>query len=266
MPGETVKLPPRRSLSCTPEEWAIRVDLAACYRLIERLGLTDLIYNHITARVPGNDHAFVINPFGLHYSEVCASNLVKIDLEGTVLDGSRYGINKAGYVIHSAIHGARDDVECVLHTHSDAGAAVSCLEEGFIPMTQAGFQFHNRLAYHDYEGIALDTDERARLVADLGSHNAMILRNHGLITCGASVAHAFKRLYYLEQACRVQLDVMKSGGKMSLPPPEVREKTARQFEDGYSGRSDFGTDDAASPPDWTAQLRLLDREDPSFRE
>lgn len=260
MSSVATKLPVRRSLKCSEAEWAMRVDLAACYRLIHAHGWCDQIYNHITARVPDEPSHFLINPFGLAYDEVCASNLVKIDLDGNVVDGSSYGINAAGYTIHSAIHAARHDAVCVLHTHSDAGTAVSCLEDGFLPMTQGGFQFYNRMAYHDYEGIALDLSERDRLVADLGKSWAMILRNHGLLTLGQTVSHAFTRLYYLEQACRVQIQVMQTGRKINLPPHEVCEHTAKQWDDGIEGMR------AKELPEWPAYLRMLDRKDPSFRD
>lgn len=243
------------------EEWKVRRDLAACYRLIDHFGWTDLIYNHITARVPGEGHHILINPFGLHYEEVCASNLVKIDLDGNKVESSDYGINQAGYVIHSAVHAARSDVRCVVHTHSRFGVAVSCLEEGFLPMTQGGLQFYNRIAYHDYEGIALDLDERSRLVADLGDHDAMILRNHGLLTCGRSVAEAFSRMFYLEQACQVQIDVLSAGRKLNELSGQVSEHTARQWEDGGDA-----SDEDEDKTEWAALLRLLDRRDPSYRE
>ncbi len=243
-------------------EWAVRVDLAAAYRLIEYFGMADLIYNHITARVPGAGHAILINEFGLHYSEIAASNLVKIDLDGNVLDGSERRVNLAGYIIHSCIHGARADVQCVLHTHSHAVMAVSCLDEGFIPMEQEGLQFYNRIAYHDYEGLAVDPDEQSRLVADLGTFNTILLRNHGAVTVGATVSEAFRRMYYLESACRVQLDVMHSGAKLRLPPPEVCEHTARQWEDGAASIGG-----GAKPTfEWEAMKRLLDRKDPSYRQ
>lgn len=251
---------PTRRLDCSDAEWAMRVDLAACYRLIHHHGWCDQIYNHITARVPDEPTHFLINPFGLAYEEVCASNLVKIDLDGSVVDGSDYGINAAGYTIHSAVHAVRHDATCVVHTHSRAGVAVSCLEEGFMPMTQGGLQFHDRLAYHDYEGIALDLSERERLVADLGGRWAMILRNHGLLTLGETVSHAFTRLYYLEQACEVQLDVMKTGRPIRLPTPETCEHTAQQWEAGIEGMRD------SVLPEWPAYLRMLDRIDPSFRD
>jgi ribulose-5-phosphate 4-epimerase/fuculose-1-phosphate aldolase len=255
--------PYTRPIDCPDAEWQMRVELAAAYRLIHHFNWTDQIYNHITARVPGTDgrHEILINPYGLSYDEVCASNLVKIDLDGTVLDGSDYPINQAGYTIHSAIHGARDDLVCVLHTHSRAGVAVSCLEEGFMAMTQGGFQFYNRLAYHDYEGIALDLSERDRLVADLGTHHSMILKNHGVITGAGSVARAFSRLYYLEQACEVQLDVLKTGRKIVMPSAEVCEHTAQQWDSNDAGA---GSDEPV--PEWPAYLRMLDRIDPSYRD
>ena len=244
------------------EEWRARRDLAACYRLVDHFGWTDLIYNHITLRAPGDGHHILINPYGLHYEEVSASNLVKIDLEGNKIEPSDYGINQAGYVIHSAIHGAREDVRCVVHTHSRFGVAVSCLEEGFVPMTQGGLQFYNRIAYHDYEGIALDLDERSRLVADLGDKNAMILRNHGLLTCGRSVPEAFSRMFYLEQACQVQIDTLSSGRKLSRLSGQVSEHTAQQWEGGGDGS--LHKDEESL--EWTAMLRLLDRRDPSYRD
>ncbi len=241
-------------------EWEMRVELAACYRLIDHFGMTDLIYNHVTARVPGAHHQYLINPYGLMYDEVKASNLVKIDLDGNILEETPFEINPAGYVIHSAIHGARDDVICVIHTHSRAGAAISALKEGLIPVNQGGFQFHDRIAYHDYEGFALDAAERRRLVEDLGDRRAMILRNHGLLTAGRSVAEAFRLIYYLEQACQIRLDALKTGREINLPPESVREHTARQWEGGAAGIG------STTLREWPALLRMLDRRDPSYRE
>jgi len=248
---------PRRRPS--PAEWQARIALAACYRLLDHFGFTDLVYNHVTLKVPGQADAYLINPYGLAYDEVTASNLVKIDIDGRILEATPYEINPAGFVIHSAVHAARDDVACVLHTHSDAGVAVSCLEEGFVPMTQGGLQFHGRIAYHDYEGMAVDKEERARLAANLGDRPAMILRNHGLLVVGASVAEAFRRIYYLEQACRIQMAVQRSGRPPRLPAPAVAERTARQWETGAAG---IGSE---SPREWAALLRMLDRKDPSYR-
>ena len=184
-----------------------------------------------------------------------------MDPAGELVDDVDHVINKAAFVIHSAIHAARPDVVCVIHTHTRHGAAVSCLEEGFLPLTQGGMQFHNRVAYHDYEGIAVDEAECARLASDLGPHNAMILRNHGLITCGDSIGRAFSRMYYLEQACEVQLLAMASGGRVRLAPSGVREHTARQWE-----RIDETTGTANALPEWSALRRWLDRNDPGYRE
>ena len=244
---------------CSAAEWATRVDLAACYRLIELFRLSDLVFNHITAKVPGEEHRYLINHYGLAYEEVSASNLVKIDLEGRIVDGTPGEINPAGFVIHSAIHAARADAACVLHTHSPAATAVSCLPEGFVAMTQGGFQFHERVAYHDYEGFALDAPEKKRLIADLGMRSVMLLRNHGVITVGRSVAEAFRRMYFLEQACGIQLEVLKTGRSPRLPAAGVAEHTARNWESGDAG---IGT---AEPREWQALLRRLDRLDPSYR-
>jgi ribulose-5-phosphate 4-epimerase/fuculose-1-phosphate aldolase len=249
-----------RRKPCSAAEWQMRIELAACYRLVHHFGLTDLIYNHITARVPDADHRYLINPYGLMYDEITASNLVKIDLDGTIVEDTEHEINPAGFVIHSAVHGARPDVVCVIHTHSRAGVAISALKEGLIPVNQGGFQFHNRIAYHDYEGFALDAEERKRLVADLGSRRAMILRNHGLLTAGRSVAEAFRVLYYLEQACQARLDALHSGREIVLPPDAVREHTAQQWEGGAAG---IGT---TTLREWPALLRMLDRRDPSYRD
>lgn len=250
----------RRGRKCSAAEWQMRIELAACYRLIHHFRLTDLIYNHITARVPDVDHHYLINPYGLMYDEITASNLIKIDLAGNILEETEYEINPAGYVIHSAVHGARKDVVCVIHTHSRAGVAISALKEGLIPVNQGGFQFHDRIAYHDYEGFALDAEERRRLVADLGEKRVMILRNHGLLTAGRSVAEAFRLLYYLEQACQARLDVLQTGREIVLPPVAVREHTAQQWEGGAAGIGNTVL------REWPALLRMLDRRDPGYRD
>jgi ribulose-5-phosphate 4-epimerase/fuculose-1-phosphate aldolase len=234
----------------------VRIQLAACYRLIAHFGMDDLVFTHISARVPGTHDHFFINPYGLHFSEITASSLVKIDLDGNLVEDSGYPVNKAGFVIHSAIHGARHDVACVLHTHTRAGVALSCLAEGLLPLNQFSLQFHNRIAYHDYEGVALDLDERERLVADLADKRILILRNHGLLTAGRTIPEAFELMYYLNQACGIQMDIMASGGKMLLVPGQVAEKTARQFE---------REDNSAGQREWPALLRILDKKDPSYR-
>ena len=191
-----------------------------------------LIYNTSRRGCPGPEHHFLINEFGLAYEEVTPASLVKLDLDGKPVDGGEHEVNYAGYIIHSCIHRARHDVNCVGHTHSKAGVAISCLKEGLVPMNQEGLQFYNRIAYHDYEGIAVYEDEQERLVANLGNKDVLILRNHGLLVTGRTVSEAFRRIYYLEIACRLQLDVMASGGSWSPPPPEVCEHTAKQWEEG----------------------------------
>ena len=242
----------------SPEEWAARVDLACAYRLVAHHGWTWMIYNHISARVPGHEHQFLLNPFGLHYTEVTASNLVKIDLDGKILDGSPYPINDAGFTIHSAIHGARPDVAAVLHTHTEAGGAVSALEAGLLPFSQDALLFYNRIAYHDFEGIALDLDERSRLVRDLGPHFAMILRNHGLLTIGRSAAEAFLLMYRLESACRIQVMAQSGGSELSHIDSPILSAVRSQVDEVTKG---MGAEIL-----WPGLLRRLDRLDGSYKE
>ncbi|MBL8381960.1 MAG: class II aldolase/adducin family protein [Burkholderiales bacterium] len=238
-------------------EWRVRVDLAACYRLCAQFRMTDLIYTHISARVPGPEHHFLINPYGLLFDEITASSLVKVDIDGNILeDPAAQGMNPAGFVIHSAIHKARADARCVIHTHSGAGVAVSAQADGLLMITQHAMRFHGRLAYHDYEGVALDLDEQARLQAHLGDKHALILRNHGLLTCGETVADAFDRMYYLERACQAQIGALAGGARVLVAPDAVAEKVARQFE---------RPDRPAQAKHWEACLRLLDRTDPSYK-
>ena len=241
-------------------EWQMRVNLAACYRLVARYGMTDLIYNHITARVPGEPGHILINPYGYLYTEITASSLYKIDLDGnTVLKpDTHYSINHAGYVIHSAVHGARHDVKCVIHTHSRAGMAVSAMKCGLLPLTQTAMRFHGKLSYHPYEGPALDLAERERLVHDLGENDVMMLKNHGILACGRSVAEAFNQLYWLEMACKAQVDAMAANTELELPNADVAEKTAHLFAPGV--RRVYGE------MEWEAMLRQLDREDGSYRD
>ena len=240
-------------------ERQMRIDLAACYRLIALREMDDLLATHISARVPGKEEHFLINPYGLLFSQVTASNLVKVDLEGNIVSPSQWGINPAGFVIHSAIHGARPDVLCIIHTHTVAGMAVSCLEEGLLPLSQKSLRFYNRTAYHDYEGKSDDLDERARRVRDIGTKNAMILRNHGLLVCGATIGRAFHAMLNLEKSCKVQLAAMQSGGKLIQLSSTVQEHAARQHErDDVPG--------GARPDAWPALLTMLDKIDPSFRD
>jgi ribulose-5-phosphate 4-epimerase/fuculose-1-phosphate aldolase len=242
----------------SPEEWAVRVDLAACYRLVAERRWDDLIFTHISAKVPGPEKHFLINPYGQLFEEITASSLVKIDLQGDVVMESPFSINPAGFVIHSAIHGARADAQCVLHLHTPAGQAVSAQKHGLLPLTQTAMGLYGAVAYHDFEGIASDLDERARLVRDLGDKSVMILRNHGTLTVGESVSDAFIRMYFLERACEAQVLALRGGAEMNQPPEGTPAKTAEQAAVAltYLGRALA----------WPALLRRLDRTDPSFRE
>lgn len=240
------------------EEWAVRVDLAACYRCAALYRMTDLIYTHISARVPGPDEYFLINALGLTWDEITASSLVKVNLDGEIVDDpTGLGINRAGYVIHGAVHRARPDVACVMHTHTAAGIAVSAQEHGLLPISQHAMRFHGALAYHDYEGVALDLDEQQRLVRDLGAHRAMILCNHGLLTAGETIAQAFDLMYYLERACTAQVDALAGGSKLRIPSAPVAAKVAAQFANlPYKKKQ----------TEWRALRRALDRSDPSYRD
>ncbi len=241
------------------EEWALRVDLAAAYRLVAHYGWDDLIFTHLSARVPGPEHHFLINPYTHMFDEITASSLVKIDVDGNRVMEARQPVNKAGFVIHSAIHMGREDAHAVLHLHTPHGQAVSAMAEGLLPHTQTAMIARHDVAYHDFEGIATDLDERERLVADLGTKNAMILRNHGTLTVGESVAHAFLRMYYLERACEAQV-LMLSAGRDGLynPPQGVAEKVEHQT-------APAGMKRLAEGLAWPALLRKLDRIDPSYR-
>ncbi len=230
-----------------------RHDLAAAYRLIAHFAMDDSIFTHISAKAPGGSELFLLNSYGQRFSEVKASELVTVDIDGTVVDDPRgHGINAAGFTIHSAVHAARPDVGCVLHTHTVAGVAVSSLEDGLLPLNQWALQFHGRIAFHDYEGIALDLAERERLVADLGPHKAMILRNHGLMTCGRTVGEAFVLMHNLERACQAQIAAMSTGAKLRLPSAAVAALTAAQYDAWDALHADSGLAD----PEWEAFLRL----------
>lgn len=241
----------------SPAERQVREDLAAAYRLVAYYGMDDSIYTHISARVPGTEDQFLINPFGTLFRDITASSLVKIDLEGRILDDSPYDVNPAGFTIHSAVHAARHDAACVLHTHTVAGVGVSSLACGLQPCNQWALQFYNRVVYHHFEGIALDHEERERLVADIGpTSKALILRNHGLLTLGRTVAEAFILMLNLERACRVQLAIQASGQPIHPVPPEVCERTARQYEGGDSTREAGQRDPNAR--EWRAMLRRIE--------
>ncbi len=242
----------------TDDEWQTRIDLAACHHLAELNGFDDIVWNHISARVPNQPGHFLINLFGLRFDEVCASNLVTLNEncevvvppapadDSQILDTSN--MNFTGFVIHSAIYNARADVNCIMHSHPRAGVAISALEDGFVPMIQDAFQFYNRVSYHDYEGLSLDLEERERLAVSLGENPVMIMRNHGLLTTGSTVAEAYMRMHYLELSCQAQLDIMSMGRAVHLPSAEVCEKAARQ----YQKTAPAGTHE------WPALLRMLD--------
>jgi ribulose-5-phosphate 4-epimerase/fuculose-1-phosphate aldolase len=241
-------------------EWQTRVDLAACYRLMALHGMADMIYNHITARVPGEPQHLLINPYGLHYSEITATLLHKIDHDGEIVlrAPTRYGINHAGHVIHGAVHAARPDVQCVIHSHTQAGVAVSALACGLLPISLTGMRFHGHIGYHDFCGTVVDLAERESLAADLAGHDALVLRNHGLLTCGPSIAEAFNAHYVLDMACRIQLDAMAAGSALLTPEAPLLARTAELFRPDV--RRPYGV------LEWEAMRRLLDRQDPGYRE
>lgn len=263
MPPEGATHPsPRAAASVSAEEQRLRIELAACYRLIAHFRMTDLIFTHISVRLPGPAHHFLINPYGLMFDEITASSLVKIDLDGNPVEPSPWRVNPAGFVIHSAIHAARDDAQCVLHTHTRAGMAVACLKEGLLPLNQFALQFYGRVGYHDYEGIAQDLAERERLVRDLGDKDVLVLRNHGLLSVGRTVAEAFTRMYYLERSCEVQVTAQATGAELVIPAPEICAYTEQQYNGAACDQADQDYLDLA----WTALTRMLDRQDPSYRD
>ena len=244
------------------EEWAMRVDLAACYRLVEMYGWSDLLATHLSARVPGEEDAFLINPYGFLFEEITASSLVKVDEEGNILSPTEYTINPAGFVIHSAVHMARPEVACAMHTHTPAGTSIATQKDGLLPLTQHALAVIAHTAYHGYEGIATDMSERERLVADLGDNNILVLRNHGLLTVGRTVAEAFVWMYRAERACRMQVAFQSAGAEATEIPEEVQATTIARNRQANSpdGHRPIGV------LEWPALLRKLDRVDTSYRE
>ncbi|WP_111494568.1 class II aldolase/adducin family protein [Marinobacter bohaiensis] len=240
------------------EEWQLRVDLAAAYRLVALYGWDDLIFTHISARIPGDEHHFLINPYGLMFEEITASSLVRVDQEANKLDPDDHDINPAGFTIHSAIHAVREDAACVMHTHTSAGVAVSAQTDGLLPLSQQSLFPLASLAYHDYEGVALREDEKARLQADLGAASFMILRNHGLLTVGSSIADAFLGMFILQRACEIQIGAL-AGNRELTPIPggivDTIKQQAAQVTRGMGGQLA-----------WPGLLRKLDRIDPSYRD
>ena len=242
-------------------EWIYRQRLAGAYRILDHLGWTETIYGHITLRVPGPNKHFLINPYGLRYDEVQASNLIKIDLDGNIVGKSSYPVNKAGFIIHSSIHSARDDAHCILHTHTVAGMAVAAQRYGLLPVSMPATGFHNRIAYHDYEGPSLDPDERQRLVADLGRKNVMILRTHGLLTCGETLEETFILMFRLQRACEIQIAAQAGGAALVTPPTKIRDRAASltdEFLTVHDGQP-------AGKLEFDSYLRLIDGKDRSYR-
>ena len=238
------------------EEWAIRVDLAAAYRLVAHYGWDDLIFTHLSARIPGPEHHFLLNPYQLMFEEVTASSLVKVDIHGNAVDPTPFITNPAGFTIHSAVHMAREDAHAVMHLHTPHGQAVAAHEDGLLPITQTAMLVRGDLAFHDYEGVATDLDERERLVADLGTKNAMLLRNHGTLAVGGNVGECFIKLYFLERACQAQVMALSAGDKLNNPPQGTPELAAEQ--------GGVGLKVAANLLAWPALLRKAYRLDPSF--
>jgi len=240
------------------EEWRVRVDLAAAYRLVAFYGWDDLIFTHLSCRVPGPEHHFLINPYGMMFEEITASSLVKINLEGQTVMSSPYFINPAGFTIHSAVHAAREDALCVIHLHTQHGIAVSAQKNGLLPISQQSLFALASLAYHEYEGLALNEDEKSRLVADLGNKTSMILRNHGLLTVGKTPAEAFLAMYILESACRIQILAQSGGGAVLTVADPIIETVAAQLNAVTVGQG--------AQLAWPGLLRKLERIDPSYRE
>ena len=247
---------------CSAAEWQARVDLAACYRLVDLYGMSDMMANHISSHVPGQKGAFLINAYGMMYEEITASSLIKIDFDGEILakpdfGALDYGINRAGYVIHSAIHRARHEVDCIIHTHTIAGMAVSAMKAGLMPFAQTAMRFID-IGYHEYEGVAIELDEQARLVRDLGDREAMILRNHGLLVVGGSIPQAWDNIFRLERACQLQVTALSCNTELTLPPRRIVEEASHLYQPGV--RRKFGI------LEWPALIRKLDSIDPTYRD
>ena len=250
--------PVRPDPNHVPTERELREDLAAAYRLFAMHGMTDLVFTHLSVRIPGDGHRFLVNPYGLLFEEITASSLVVVDAEGEPKQETSWPVNPAGFVIHSAIHMGREEAQCVMHTHTLAGMAVAAQQGGLLPLNQMMMEFEGRVALHDYEGVAADDNlsERERLVRDLGDKPCMILRHHGLLTVGCTVAEAFYWMWYLEQACRIQLAAQSSGAPMAIPPKEVV----------LRARAQFSTGPTKGWLPWQALKRKLDREQPDYRD
>ena len=255
--SERIAIPSKKN-EVSAEEWQLRVDLAAAYRLIALYGWDDLIFTHVSARIPGDDHHFLINPYGMMFEEITASSLVRIDQDGNKINPDDFDINPAGFTIHSAIHAVREDAACVMHTHTTAGVAVSAQQDGLLPLSQQSLFPLSNLAYHDYEGVALREDEKARLQKDLGNNSFMILRNHGLLTTGTSIADAFLGMYILQRACEVQIQALSGNREMAPIPSGIVDTIRQQAEQVTRGMG--------GKLAWPGLLRKLDRIDTGFRD
>jgi ribulose-5-phosphate 4-epimerase/fuculose-1-phosphate aldolase len=255
MPASVLDLPSRRE-RCSQAEWRLRVDLAAAYRLVAMFGWDDLVFTHISARVPGEHDRFLINPYGLMFEEITASSLIKVDAEGRKLDDTPFDVNPAGFVIHSAVHAARHDAGCVLHTHTPDGIAVSAQAGGVLPLSQQSIFVLASLGYHDYEGLALRDDEKPRLVSDLGDRRYLMLRNHGLLTVGSGVAEAFQAMYLFETVCRIQVRAQAGGGPLVQVQPQIIATALEQARVVTRGQG--------AGLVWPGLLRRLDRRLPGY--
>ncbi len=252
------------SENCSDEEWALRVELAAAYRIIDHFNWTELQSGHVTIRVPGPNRHFLINPYGLLFHEVTASNLVKIDIDGRIAAPTPHQINPAGFVIHSAIHQARADAHCVFHIHTVAGMAVAALEDGLLPISMPATGFYGRVAYHDFEGPGGDLSERESIAANLGDKDVLIMRNHGLLTCGRTVAEAFIRMYRLQRACEIQVAALACNASIRLIPKDISERSAGQMNALLDRGRDGVMGGGVGEFDFAAMMRLMERKDPSF--
>jgi ribulose-5-phosphate 4-epimerase/fuculose-1-phosphate aldolase len=253
-------MPERKQIPATSAaERQTRIDLAACYRLAAHYKMTDTIYTHISARVPGEPGHFLINPYGLMWEEITASSLVKIDVDGNKVEPSPYRVNPAGFTIHSAVHMAATGAAWVMHTHTRAGMAVSSLQDGILPLNQMALQYYGRIGYHDFEGIALDLDERERIVQSLGNNIALVLRNHGLVSVGDTAADMFSTMFYLCRVCEIQESTLSMGLPIKTLDPSLVDRVRSQFDK-------MANDDGDIQLEWAAHMRLLDRLDPGFRD
>jgi ribulose-5-phosphate 4-epimerase/fuculose-1-phosphate aldolase len=246
------------SSGISESEWGVRVDLAALYRLVALEGWDDMLDTHISGRIPGPDHHFLINPYGMMFEEMTASSLIRIDVEGNKLSSRDYEVNQAGFTIHSAVHMARPDASFVIHLHTPNGIAVSCQEDGLLPINQTALSVYSEITYHDYEGIALDLDERGRLIKDLGNSNAMLLRNHGTLACGPNAGGVWQKIYRLERACDIQIKAQSTAGSLSPIAQNILEqRRAGSTTESLRRRGEFV---------WPAMIRRLDRIDPGYKD